>query len=460
MTIDTQLANSVSPSFCAAKWTQVTLHLQTGLGHSCHHPKATPIPIEELQENPSSLHNTPHKIKQREMMMKGERPKECGYCWKLEDVGEISDRHIKTTADWSQPFIEEIVKDPYNKNYNPKYVEISFSNLCNFKCSYCSPNFSSQWREEIEILGPYPLSYGFNSLDYQAKVFYRNNEDNPYIDAWWRWYDSLVDDLMVLRVTGGEPFLNKNLHQLLERLLENPKPHLNLYVNSNLYVPNQINEKVFSMVERLIKNKCIRKFELYTSAEAYGKQAEYIRWGLNYEKWKENFIKWGTNLEEIKIIIMSTFNILSVVSYRKFLEDVLKLKIMLFKNKNRLILDIPYLRYPLHQVCWLLPKEFVSYVNDAEDFMIKNSGKDFDSFTNFEISKIKRVKTLMLKEWNDENWFNRYQVQRQDFVKFVDEHDRRRGSNFLETFPEMMDFYNSIKAEIRNSNDSNSSHDI
>jgi hypothetical protein len=28
-----------------------------------------------------------------------------------------------------------------------------------------------------------------------------------------------------------------------------------------------------------------------------------------------------------------------------------------------------------------------------------------------------------------------------DFVTFVDEHDRRRGTNFVQTFPEMEDFY-------------------
>jgi hypothetical protein len=30
---------------------------------------------------------------------------------------------------------------------------------------------------------------------------------------------------------------------------------------------------------------------------------------------------------------------------------------------------------------------------------------------------------------------------RRDFKVFVDEHDRRRGTNFLETFPKMKDFY-------------------
>ena len=34
---------------------------------------------------------------------------------------------------------------------------------------------------------------------------------------------------------------------------------------------------------------------------------------------------------------------------------------------------------------------------------------------------------------------------RKDFVKFVDEHVKRRGTNFLETFPEYQQFYTEVK---------------
>jgi hypothetical protein len=31
--------NKIGPGMCLAKWTQVTMHLQLGHTHSCHHPK-------------------------------------------------------------------------------------------------------------------------------------------------------------------------------------------------------------------------------------------------------------------------------------------------------------------------------------------------------------------------------------------------------------------------------------
>ena len=38
-----QQLDSVGEGFCLAKWTQVTLQLQTGHNHSCHHPRTHKI---------------------------------------------------------------------------------------------------------------------------------------------------------------------------------------------------------------------------------------------------------------------------------------------------------------------------------------------------------------------------------------------------------------------------------
>ena len=82
--------DSVSPSLCLAKWKQVSLHLTTGLNNSCYHPPLHRIPVQEIKRNPGALHNTEHKKQQRKLMLQGERPGECQYCWNMEDLGELS----------------------------------------------------------------------------------------------------------------------------------------------------------------------------------------------------------------------------------------------------------------------------------------------------------------------------------------------------------------------------------
>ena len=127
--------NSVGCGMCLAKWTQVTMHLQTGFNHSCHHPSVHKIPVKEIEQNPSALHNTRFKKYKRKEMLEGGRPSECDYCWNIEDNSNTySDRIYKSSEPWSKPHFEEIAKSDWKADFNPRYVEVSFSNTCNFKC--------------------------------------------------------------------------------------------------------------------------------------------------------------------------------------------------------------------------------------------------------------------------------------------------------------------------------------
>ena len=78
--------DGISPSFCAAKWYNVSIWLGNGRTASCHHPLAHSIPEKELKRNPSALHNTLFKKERRKEMLEGERPSECSYCWTAEDA--------------------------------------------------------------------------------------------------------------------------------------------------------------------------------------------------------------------------------------------------------------------------------------------------------------------------------------------------------------------------------------
>ena len=159
--------NETGCGFCLAKWTQVTIHLQNGETHSCHHPIPHKIPLLELRRNPTALHNTKHKKRQRKLMLEGGRPDECDYCWKVEDSGpEFSDRTYKSSEPWSKPYLEEIKNLGWRANYNPKYVDVAFSNACNFKCSYCGPQYSSAWVQELKQHGAYPTTDNFNNLEW------------------------------------------------------------------------------------------------------------------------------------------------------------------------------------------------------------------------------------------------------------------------------------------------------
>ena len=176
--------SQISETFCLAKWKQVSLHLPTGLNNSCYHPPLHKIPLDNLDTNPSLLHNTPYKKEQRQKMMSSVRPDECSYCWKMEDLGKLSDRHYRSGEPWAKKDFHKIVQNPMD-DINPSYVEVNFNNACNLKCSYCSPQFSSSWVAEMKKDGAYPTSTPHNAPEHFVgnRMPIPHSQPNPYVDA-------------------------------------------------------------------------------------------------------------------------------------------------------------------------------------------------------------------------------------------------------------------------------------
>jgi organic radical activating enzyme len=449
-----QQLDDVSSTFCVAKWKQVTMHLQNGHTHSCHHPRTHLVSLDEIEKNPTALHNSQYKKEQRKLMLNGERPGECDYCWKVEDQGDnLSDRIYKSTEQWARPYIDDIVSKPWDDNVDPSYVEVSFGNVCNFKCSYCAPHISSQWMEEIEKYGAYPTTDRFNNLEWiksQKMMPIPNKDDNQYVEAFWKWWPTMYKNLKHFRITGGEPLLNKNTFKVLDYIIENPNPDLEVSINTNLNPPVEVFDKFLEKIKIIIDEKKVKNFKLFTSAEAHGKQAEYIRHGMNYDEWLSNIHKAFRVIPKIQFTVMSTYNILSLPSYTKFLNDILEIKNMYGKYDNLrtpMLLDIPYLRFPDHQAIFIIKKDMLNMIYDQVTHMYKNleyshwSGTANQAFFEFEADKLKRIYYLARDHKENEQT----NISRRNFVAFIDEHDRRRGTNFLETFPELGDFYSFCK---------------
>ena len=283
--------NTVSPSFCTMKWLHQTLYLHTGDSHSCYHPRPHHIGLDEIAKDPSALHNTEHKKQQRKMMLEGVRPDECYYCWRIEDLpGEhLSDRMIHSSSDYSVPIIDDVAKMPWNKHINPRYLEVSFGNGCNYRCGYCGPQASSMWMEEIKKHGDYDITYPQYSIDFlKTGTFYEAKDENPYIDAFWKWWPDLRKDLHTLRITGGEPLMNPKAMDFLDLLEDESAPELELIINSNLGVTADRVNRVKDRIISLKKQNKIKKFGLYTSIDSWGPQAEYMRTGMNCAHWEHN----------------------------------------------------------------------------------------------------------------------------------------------------------------------------
>lgn len=448
-----KILNDISPGFCLAKWYQVTLHLQNGHTHSCHHPATHRVEPREIVDNPSALHNTAYKKMQRYRMLNGERPEECSYCWRVENASEdnISDRYYKSSEKWAFPYIEEAKNLPWNHDFLPRYLEVSFGHACNFKCMYCMPHISSSIMAEFEKEGHFVESpeNSLHELYVSGKYPIPKDAPNPYVEAFWRWWPELKDHLEFFRITGGEPLINPNTFRFLEYIVKNPMPHLNFSINSNLGIPSSQYQKFLNYMKQILENGSIKYFEFYTSVDTYGSQAEYIRSGLNYKTYMDNVRMFLDEMpSSTKVIFMCTFNALSVSSFRKFLQDVVELKksYRTPDGLSRVILDIPYLNSPNYLNLSILTPELAAQIELDIEFMknhqmIQSDSEDIKIFDSYEISKLERI-----YRWYNSNKDDHYtRSLRKKFYTFIKEYDRRRGTDFLKTFPQMKSFFEMCK---------------
>jgi organic radical activating enzyme len=446
-----KITNEVSPTFCLAKWHHTSIYLHTGNTHSCYHPAPHPISLDEIKDNPSALHNTLQKKKERAEMLVGEKPDGCKYCWNVETLSpdHISDRMDRNSTIYTPERFDEIVNNPWNYNINPEYIEIAFSNECNFKCGYCHPMSSSSFQSEIKKFGPYDMVKN-HRLDIEWFKPYEE-DSNPYIDAWWRWWPEMSKTLNILRITGGEPLMHKTTWKLFDHLREEPKPNLELNLNSNLGVKPAMVQRLADNVVDLVANKKIKKFKLFSSMDTWNDRAEYLRTGLDINLWEQNLDTFVRTTKS-EMTVMCTFNILSVTSFISFLEKVLEWR----KTYNDVIeydehpsvrkirFDTPYLKEPLQYDMHILPKDkFLPYFDKILQFINDNrDDADCTKFSDMEYERFRRVRDYFATVQYPEDKIN---TGRQDFYLWFKEYDRRRGTDFLKTFPEMEEFYNECK---------------
>jgi len=432
--------DKVSPTFCLAKWLQVTLHLQHGHTHSCHHPIKHKIPLSELKQANEALHNTFYKKMMRKKMLQGEAPNECSYCFKMEsfDTNNFSDRIVKSSDHWALAEFDKIKNISWDKNINPTYLEVVFGSECNFRCAYCAPDTSSSLLREFEKEGAYQTTVPLYQLE-DMKRFERlpipDDQVNPYIDAFWAWFPLVYKNLKVLRITGGEPLLNSNLFKLLAYIENNPHPDLEFSINSNACVDDFIFKRFLTQIKKLK----LKRLHFYVSLDTVGNQAEYIRFGLNYSKLIDNVKIYLTEIKK-PITFMCAFTILSIPRFNIFLQQILTFKKEF--GAYQVFLDVSMVCHPMYFSPQLADDHLQLFFKKALSYM-KSHGQDEigeTGFLEFEINKVERIYHVMQK---GELFPDELKKWRKDFATFFTEYDRRKKLIFKNVFPELSSFFDS-----------------
>jgi sulfatase maturation enzyme AslB (radical SAM superfamily) len=213
-------------------------------------------PIGNINDNTiEEILNNDHMIKAD--MRAEQKFSRCNPCYELEQTQNkfdiISDRvfYLKELRDVDNTLYDTM-------NFDLHTVDIRWTNLCNFACVYCSPDFSSKWASEQQLVIATPSDQ--KKQQFKNYVFER------------------AAQLKHVYLAGGEPLLMKENLEFLE-LLKQVNPDVNLRINTNL---SHVDTHIFDLISKF------RNVHWTVSVESIEQQFEYIRYGGTWQDFLDN----------------------------------------------------------------------------------------------------------------------------------------------------------------------------
>jgi organic radical activating enzyme len=410
----------MNDAICPRRWNYIDARLNTGEVRMCCHTFFKKI------EPGESLVNNDYAKERRLEMLQGIKHSDCNFCWKLEEQGLPSKRTQEIEKNkWDREKYEYLIAnnhnditidDPILLTDEINTFNICLENTCDLKCSYCRSNYSSQWAVE-------DLKRGI--IDIKTYREMTKDPDEWFIDSFWSILDEQKDNIELIGITGGEPTLLPNFYTIIDKLIDG-----NIDTNKGMYVFTNGNtdpKQFVKFVNAINKITDTRKLRINISIEALGKQAEYIRYGLDWSRFESNvdqLLELSKSNKNLHIAFCSTMSTLSVPSYDKFIEWAM--------NKERSNgVKIEFHQNTVKSPDYDRPESLSTDFKKSLDLAIshlKNAAFNHDDYITF------------LESCRDSIGTNVTDMQK--FYNFYKQYDLIRGTDILETFPELADFYN------------------
>jgi hypothetical protein len=175
--------------------------------------------------------------------------------------------------------------------------------------------------------------------------------------------------------------------------------------------------------------------DIYTSQEATGTAAEYIRDGLDYAAWQANVARLLD--AGVTVHCMCTINALCLGTLPQHLNYLVELKKKYGRDKINFTLNI--LRFPSFQSPLVLGDDVrEQFKNNLAHWMVQHKGYNY--LHEHEINHTQRlIDYLDVVKTPHSEAFDLTQLHN-DFAKFYQQYDQRRGKDFSDTFPKIYEW--------------------
>lgn len=331
----------------------------TGIAACCN-TKRYPVGLESWPTNSNLL-----KLQQE--FNQGIVPSQCASCVKQE---QSQGRSLRTDAnrDYNNQIFTETSID---------FVDYRSSNICNFKCRSCEPQFSHGIDQEAK------------SNATLAKFYHKVNSTKTVAvtDANQQWIVDNIVQIKRLMVTGGEPTMIPGIKDIID-LAVKINPDINILITTNGSFSDQFWYDITPKMPNL---------HWTLSLDAVGSAAEIIRHGTDWSVVKHNARWLARHSHSFDInTVVSNLNLLQLYPLLKFVNKLQTLSTTNGCVHQFYIIQRPYMLAADNLSCKLVTKA-IEHLNSCLELALDNNQRNMVLGLIAQIKKAKVDPDLIAK---------------------------------------------------------------
>lgn len=394
----------ISKTFCILPWIHFYANPDGSVLPCCIGDHRKPLGNVQQQSIEKIWNNSRYK-KMRSNMLQGQRCEECTACYNAEDSGVNSFRN-SSNKEYKEFFnlLDETHSDGFLNVMNIKYLDIRWSNICNFKCRSCSSTYSSSWATEDN-------KHGQN----KKILMFAGGENN---DNLYQQILPFLNEVKEIYFAGGEPLLMDKHYDILNYLISTGNTDIKLRYNTNLSSLTYKNKSVIDLW------KSFSNVHLNISLDSWDQRAEYIREGTEWNTIVKNIQTVRNSCTHLHIGIASVISAFNVYTLPEFIEYMIEHKLV---DSNTTV-SFYSIQHPSFYSFNILEE------NIKNKIINKLKSKSYPSSVSTQIDNvIKQLESSVTDK-----------ILQKSFKHYTDYYDSIRNKNFVSTFPELKELYESI----------------
>lgn len=319
------------------------------------------------------FHASPYLQNLRLKFDQGEKPYECRRCWTIENLGQKSRR--QSAAEFFNLPIQ-------SREVVLQSIDHSATWACNLSCIMCGEMSSSTWAKEIGSSRTHLKKIG--------RLFQRRNTFLDQLD---------ISQIKKIHFNGGEPMLNDDQSNLLERL-DQQGVLKNVFASYNTNGTIMPNEKIVNLWGRA------KLIKLFFSIDATTQAFEYIRYPGRWADTEKNILEMRKNLPSNVMfgfnVTVGAYNVLELPQLYNWFQDNIPC------NREGDISDFCWQFAHNYDPAWLPPEIKQQAVKELEN--------------------INQYQGIILYLKNHINY-----VATESWMQALDSIDKRRGTNWRQS---------------------------